>query len=238
MFMRKKGWRCKVYEFKDYFTIFLDRYPDILSSLLKHLQISGIAIVLGCMVSIPLGIYLAKTSMKWIQSLAFTITNIFQTIPSLAMLAIFIPLMGIGMKPAIVALFLYSLMPILRNTFAAFESIDPEVIESAKGMGFNAFQRLISVEIPLAIPYIMSGVRLTTIYIINWATLAAVIGAGGLGELIIGGMGVNNKPLIFAAAVMAMALAFLADFIFSRFEKLFSHKKGENDMQTKMEEKL
>lgn len=234
MYMHRKGWRSKVYEFKDYFTIFLDRYPDILSSVARHLQISGIAIILGCIVSIPLGIYLAKTSIKWVQSLAFTITNIFQTIPSLAMLAIFIPLMGIGMKPAIVALFLYSLMPILRNTFAAFESIDPGVVESAKGMGFNTFQRLVSVEIPLAMPYIMSGVRLTMVYIINWATLAAVIGAGGLGELIIGGMGVNNKPLIFAAAVMAMALAFLADFLFSQFEKLFSQK---SKTQMNMEEK-
>lgn len=235
--MRKKGWRRRMYEFKDYFTIFLDRYPDIFSALMRHLQISGIAIILGCLVSIPLGIYLSKTSVKWIQSVAFTITNIFQTIPSLAMLAVFIPLMGIGMKPAIVALFLYSLMPILRNTFAAFESIDPEVIESAKGMGFNAFQRLLSVEIPLAMPYIMSGVRLTMVYIINWATLAAVIGAGGLGQLIIGGMGVNNKPLIFAAALMAMVLALLANLVFSQIEKLFTRKQSNNE-PIQMEEKV
>lgn len=225
-----------MYELKDYFTIFVDRFPDILSALMRHLQISGIAIALGCLVSIPLGIYLAKTSAKWLQSTVFTITNIFQTIPSLAMLAIFIPLMGIGMKPAIVALFLYSLMPILRNTFAAFESIDKEVIESAKGMGFNSFQRLLSVELPLAMPYIMSGVRLTMVYIINWATLAAVIGAGGLGQLIIGGMGVNNKPLIFAAAVMAMALALLADFVFSQFEKLLGRKDGKKEMSIQMED--
>lgn len=237
MFMHKKGWRSRMHEFKDYFTIFLTRYPDLLEALLKHLQIAGIAIVLGCALSIPLGIFLAKTSIKWVQSIAFTITNIFQTIPSLAMLAIFIPLMGVGMKPAIVALFLYSLMPILRNTFAAFESIDPDVIESAKGMGFNGSQRLVSVEIPLAMPYIMSGIRLTTVYIINWATLAAVIGAGGLGELIIGGMGVNNKPLIFAAAMMAMVLAFFANFLFSQFEKLFSHQK-KNNRSIPMEEKV
>lgn len=237
MFMDEKGWRSTVYEFKDYFTIFLDRYPDILTALMRHLQITGIAIALGCLISIPLGVYLAKTSLKWIQSIAFTITNIFQTIPSLAMLAIFIPLMGVGMKPAVVALLLYSLMPILRNTFAAFESIDPEIIESAKGMGYNSFQRLVSVEIPLAMPYIMSGVRMTTVYIINWATLAAVIGAGGLGQLIIGGMGVNNKPLIFAAAVTAMALALLTDLVFSQFQKMFSRKKRKNDMPIQMEEK-
>lgn len=227
-----------MYDFTDYFTIFVSRYSDLLTALVKHLQISASAIVLGCILSIPLGIFLAKTSITWIQSIAFTITNIFQTIPSLAMLAIFIPLMGVGMKPAITALFLYSLMPILRNTYAAFESIDREIIESAKGMGFNTLQRLVSVEIPLAMPYIMSGIRLTTVYIINWATLAAVIGAGGLGELIIGGMGVNNKPLIFAAAVMAMALAFFANILFSQFEKLFSHRKSTHEELIQMEEKV
>lgn len=226
-----------MYEFKDYFTIFLNRYPDLLTALMKHLQISASAIVLGCIVSIPLGIFLAKTSITWIRSIAFTVTNVFQTIPSLAMLAIFIPLMGVGIKPAITALFLYSLLPILRNTFAAFESIDQEVIESAKGMGYNILQRLLSVEIPLAMPYIMSGIRLTTVYIINWATLAAVIGAGGLGELIIGGMGVNNKPLIFAAALMAMVLAFFANFLFSQFEKLFSRRKNTDKELIQMEEK-
>src|SRR5699024_8755096 len=128
-----------------------------------------------------------KTTIKWIQTVVFTITNIFQTIPSLAMLAIFIPIIGIGLKPAVVALFLYSLMPILRNTSAAFESIASEITEAARGMGYGSFQRLMFIELPIAMPYIMSGVRLTMVYLINWATLAGIIGAGGLGELIIGG---------------------------------------------------
>ncbi|HLR03411.1 MAG TPA: ABC transporter permease [Virgibacillus sp.] len=227
-----------MYEFSDYFHVFVERHSDIIASLLKHLQISGIAILLGCIVAIPLGVFLAKTSIGWIKSLVFTITNIFQTIPSLAMLAIFIPLIGIGMKPAIVALFLYSLMPILRNTYAAFESIDPGIIESAKGMGYNAMQRMIHVEVPIAMPYIMSGVRLTMVYIINWATLAGLIGAGGLGQLIIGGMGVNNKPLIFAAAIMAMVLALVADFVFAKFENLFKKKENRKQIPIQMEESV
>ncbi|RST74104.1 ABC transporter permease [Siminovitchia acidinfaciens] len=203
----------------EYIYIFVERSSDITEALLRHLYISGVSVLLGCLVAIPLGIFITKTTYQWIRSTVFTITNVFQTIPSLAMLAIFIPLIGIGMKPAIVALFLYSLLPILRNTYAAFESIEPGIIEAAKGMGYSSLQRLVQIEFPLALPYIMSGIRLTTVYIINWATLAALIGAGGLGQLIIGGMGVNNKPLILAAAILSMALALVVDFLFGGLEK-------------------
>lgn len=222
----------------DYVYIFVDRSSDITDALLRHLLISGLAILFGCLVAIPLGIFIAKTSYQWIQSIVFTVTNIFQTIPSLAMLAIFIPLIGIGIKPAVIALFVYSLMPILRNTYAAFESIDPGVIESAKGMGYSSLQRLIQIEVPLAVPYIMSGVRLTMVYIINWATLAALIGAGGLGQLIIGGMGVNNKPLILAAAIVAMLLALIVDFLFGKFEKLFTRKESSKQQSIEGESKI
>src|SRR5699024_4435091 len=127
---------------------------------------------------------------------------------------------------------------ILRNTYAAFESIDPTIIESAKGMGFNSFQRLIQVEIPLALSYIMSGIRLTTVYIINWTTLATLIGAGGLGQLIVGGMAVNNRPLIFAAAVLAMLLALVVDFFFGKFEAVFSRKDKTNKIKIKTENEI
>lgn len=225
------------YDISDYFYVFLERHSDITHALLKHLLIAGTAILLGCIIAIPLGIFLAKTSIGWLQSIVFTITNVFQTIPSLAMLAIFIPLIGIGMKPAVVALFLYSLMPILRNTFAAFQSIEPGIIKSAQGMGYSPLQRMVIVEVPIAMPYIMSGVRLTMVYLINWATLAGVIGAGGLGELIIGGMGVNNKPLIFASAIVAMALALVIDFLFAQFENLFKKKEKKEKIPIQMEEK-
>lgn len=220
---------------RDYVYIFVERSADITDALLRHLLISGLAILFGCLIAIPLGIYISKTSHQWIESIVFTITNIFQTIPSLAMLAIFIPLIGIGIKPAVIALFVYSLMPILRNTYAAFESIDSGIIESAKGMGFSSLQRLIKIELPLAFPYIMSGVRLTMVYIINWATLAALIGAGGLGQLIIGGMGINNKPLILAAAITAMVLALVVDFLFGRIEKFFTKQESSKNLSIEME---
>src|SRR5690625_3843227 len=105
-----------LYNMKDYFLIFIERWDDLLDAFLQHILISSLSILLACLVAIPLGIYLSKTTKKWLQTIAFTITNIFQTIPSLAMLAIFIRLIGIGLKPAVTALFLYSLIPILRNT--------------------------------------------------------------------------------------------------------------------------
>ncbi|KKI90752.1 choline ABC transporter permease [Bacillus sp. SA1-12] len=190
-----------------------------MKALTEHLGLTAGAVLLGCIVAIPLGIYLTKTKVQWIRSLSFTITNIFQTIPSLALLAILIPLIGIGTLPAIIALFLYSLMPILRNTYSGFKSIDPGIMEAAKGMGYSPRQRLIKIELPLAIPFIMSGIRLTTVYIISWATLATLIGAGGLGQLIVGGLAVYDKPLIFASALLAMVLALVMDFLLSLVEK-------------------
>jgi len=221
---------------QEYIFIFFERSEDITDALLRHILISGVSVFLACLVAIPIGIYLSKTSHQWIQATVFTITNIFQTIPSLAMLAIFIPLIGIGLKPAIIALFLYSLLPILRNTYAAFESLDEGIVESAIGMGYGTLQRLIQVEIPLAMPYIMSGIRLTTVYIISWATLAALIGAGGLGQLIIGGMGVNNKPLILAAAILAMVLALVVDFLFAKVENSFLKRSNRDEKSIIMEE--
>lgn len=199
--------------------IFTQRWQDLYQALIEHIILSVGAVILGCIVAIPLGIFLAKTSIAWIRSLIFTIANIFQTIPSLALLAILIPLLGIGTTPAIIALFLYSLMPILQNTYSGFQAIEPDIIEAAKAVGYSSRQRLFKIELPLAIRYIMSGIRLTTVYVISWATLATLIGAGGLGELIVGGLSVYDKPLIFASAFLAMALALLVDFVLSAFEK-------------------
>lgn len=208
----------------NYLTVFIDRAPTLLTALVEHLMMTVIAVLLGCLVAIPLGIFLTKTNIQWIRSVTFTITNIFQTIPSLAMLGILLPLLGVGLVPAIVALFLYSLMPVLRNTYAGFKSIDDGVIQSAIGMGYSPVQRLFQIELPLATPYIMSGIRLTTVYIINWATLATLIGAGGLGQPIISGLGVYDKPLILAAAILSMLLALAADFILGLVEKAFFRK--------------
>lgn len=207
-----------------YISVFYERMPDLLDKLYEHLSLTGISVFLGCLVAIPLGIILAKTSVQWIRSIVFNVINVFQTIPSLALLAMIAPLLGFGFKTAVVALFLYSLMPILKNTFSGFDSVDEDIIESAKGMGFSSMQRIVKIELPLALPYIMSGVRITTVYIISWAVLAGLIGAGGLGELILAALSLNDKPLVIASAVMAMVLALVADYLLGFVEKLPTKK--------------
>lgn len=207
----------------DYILFLQERYTDILILLGEHLYIALFSVILGCLFAIPLGILLTKLKRGVVTSAAFTVANIFQTIPTIALLAIMIPFLGIGMKPAIFALFLYSLLPLLRNTYSGIKSVDPGVIESAKGMGLNAGQRLLQIELPLAFPYIMSGLRLTTVYIISWTTLAALIGAGGLGDLILSGIGINNQFLIYTGAVLAIGLALLTDFVLGRVQKKLSH---------------
>lgn len=208
----------------EYAEFLRERYPDILNATQEHLMISMTSVILGSLVAIPLGMYLANNRIKWIHTIIFGVVNIFQTIPSLALLAIMIPLMGIGVKPAIFALFLYSLMPILRNTYAGFSSVDPAVLESARGMGYSATQRLLQIQLPLAFPYLMSGIRVTTVYIISWTTLATLIGAGGLGEFIFSGIGVNKKELIVTGAVSAIILALLADLVLGKIENWLSRK--------------
>lgn len=196
-----------------------ERYPEVLSAAANHIEISLVAVGLGALVSIPLGIALSGDKRGGLRTVVFTIANLFQTIPSLALLALLIPLFGIGIKPAIFALFLYSLLPILRNTYAGFKSVDPGLIDAARGMGYSRFQRLVKIQLPLSMPYIMSGLRITTVYVISWATLAALIGAGGLGVLIFSGMGVNKNELIFTGAAAAIALALAADFVLGWIEK-------------------
>jgi osmoprotectant transport system permease protein len=208
----------------DYLEFWQERYQSILEYTFQHLFISAVAVILGAVVAIPLGIYLSKVQLKFVRNLVFNLTNIFQTIPTIALLAIMIPFLGIGMKPAITALFLYSLLPLLRNTYAGVSSVDPGVIESAKGMGYNSLQLLIKIEIPLAFPYIMSGLRVTSVYIISWTTIAAVIGAGGLGGLVIAGLGFNDKFLIFTGTIMAVIMALVTDLVMGKIEKKIAYK--------------
>lgn len=203
----------------DYIDFFKSRHMEILDYTVQHLYMSFFAVLLGIIITLPLGIYLTKVKAKPVRSLIFGVTNVFQTIPTIALLAILIPVMGIGFKPAVTALFLYSLLPLLRNTYTGIQSVDPAIIESSRGMGLSNLQILWKIEIPLAFPYIMSGIRVTTVYIISWTTLAAVIGAGGLGELVIAGIGFNDKNLIFTGTIMAILLALLADLLLGRIEK-------------------
>ncbi len=206
----------------NYIAFWQEKYSSIFVYTYQHLFISFVVMFLSVLITVPLAIYMTKMKSERPKNLIFNIANIFQTIPTIALLAIMIPILGIGFKPAVAALFLYALLPLLRNTYAGVKSIDPSIIESAKGMGFNTYQRILKIELPVALPYIMSGIRITTVYVISWTTLAALIGAGGLGDLVLAGIGYNDKNMIFTGTLLAIIIAVILDLILGRVEKKIS----------------
>lgn len=203
----------------DFIGYWTENYSSILKYTYEHIIISFTVIILGILFSVPLAIYMTKMKSNKIKNVIFNIANVFQTIPTIAMLAIMIPILGIGFTPAVVALFLYALLPLLRNTYAGIQSIDPGIIEAAKGIGYSTLQSLIKIELPIALPYVMSGIRVTSVYIISWTALAALIGAGGLGDLVLAGIGYNSQPMIFTGTIVAIVIAVLLDLILGRIEK-------------------
>ncbi|ENH95828.1 glycine betaine/carnitine/choline ABC transporter, permease protein [Gracilibacillus halophilus YIM-C55.5] len=206
----------------DYFEYWQEDYVSILEYTGEHLLISFVVMLISIMVTVPLAVYMTKMKQEKIKSVIFNIANVFQTIPTVALLAIMIPLFGIGFTPSVVALFLYALLPLLRNTYTGIQSIDSSIVEAAKGMGFSTMQRLFKIELPAALPYVMSGIRVTTVYIISWTTLAALIGGGGLGDLVLAGIGYNDQQMIFTGTFLAIVIALLLDLLFDRFEKKYS----------------
>lgn len=203
--------------------IFQDRKSQLLSALLEHIELSFIALFFAVVIAIPLGIYITRH--KKIAEGIIGITSVIQTIPSLALLGILIPLFGIGRVPATIALVAYALLPILRNTYTGIKEVDPSLIEAARAMGMNSRKRLLKVEMPLAMPVIMAGIRTAMVLIVGTATLAALIGAGGLGDIILLGIDRNNPQLILLGAIPAALLAILFDLLLKIFEKI-SYKKA------------
>ena len=194
-----------------------ERHEELLNALLQHMQISLISIFIAVIIAVPLGIIL--TSHRRIAEPIIQITAIFQTIPSLALLGILIPLVGIGQVPAVIALVIYAILPILRNTYTGIKEIDPVLIEAAEAMGMDRRKQLYKVELPLAMPVIMAGIRTSMVLIIGTATLAALIGAGGLGDLILLGIDRNNNSLILIGAIPAALLAIIFDVLLRYLEK-------------------
>jgi osmoprotectant transport system permease protein len=195
---------------------------DILRKTGTHLLLTFSALLLAIFFAIPLGIWLYWHP-HFSKSILY-ITGLLQTIPSIALLAILIPLFGIGTLPAIVALFLYAVLPILRNTLTGLQSIDPLLKKVADGIGMSRYQKLTLVEFPLALPVVMAGIRTAAVINVGTATLAAFIGAGGLGEFIVTGLALNNTELILRGAIPAALLALLVEIAFTILEKAWVPK--------------
>lgn len=198
------------------------RAPVTVELVGEHLLLTGIAVVLAILFAVPLGIVLTRR--EALSGPVLAMTGIIQTIPSLALLAFMIPIpgLGLGTRSAVVALFLYALLPILRNTVTGIREVDAAAVEAARGMGLTDSQLLRLVELPLALPTVMAGIRTATVISIGVATLAAFIGAGGLGEPILTGLQLNEPLLILSGAVPAALLALLADFLLGFIDRLLA----------------
>jgi len=199
-----------------------DALGEILAKTWVHLQLTAIAMIAAILVALPLGILIYHYAA--VAKPILYLTGLLQTIPSIALLALMIPLFGIGVVPAIIALFLYALLPILRNTTIALFSIDPLIKKVATGIGLTRWQRLRYIEIPLSTPTIFAGIKTATVISIGTATLAAFIGAGGLGEFIVTGLTLNNTSMILKGAIPAALLAIGVEFFFELIENIFVPK--------------
>ncbi|WP_205601387.1 ABC transporter permease/substrate-binding protein [Virgibacillus sp. YIM 98842] len=208
----------------EFISVFQNRQGMLLEKIWEHLQISLTSLLIAIIIAVPLGLVLTRYQRA--AEPIIGLSAIMQTIPSLAVLAFLIPFFGIGITPAIIALTLYGLLPILRNVYTGIKEVDPALKEAATGMGMSSFRRLTKVELPIATPVIMAGIRTSMVLIVGTTTIAALIGAGGLGEVILLGLDRGaDVNLIILGAIPAALLAIALDFILRGFER-FSTKFG------------
>lgn len=196
---------------------FLKNNPSLIFNLiLEHLQLTGTAILSAIVIGVPLGIVI--TRYKKMADPILAIASIFQTIPSIAFFGLLIPILGIGKRTAILVLFLYALLPIVKNTYTGIKEVSPFMIDAGRGMGMTNMQILRMVELPQSLSVIMAGVRIATVINIGTTTIAAYVGGGGLGELIFRGIQMYRNEMILAGAVPAALLAIFADKILGYVE--------------------
>jgi len=196
----------------------------LLQRTLRHLGLCLVALALGCLVALPLALLLIRRD-RWAEGIIRAI-GMTQTIPSIALLAFFVPLLGIGIVPALTALWLYSLFPILRNAYTGLRDAGPEAVEAATAMGMTPWQTLTQIRLPLAAPVIMAGLRTAAVLSVGTATLAAFIGAGGLGEPIVTGLQLADTRMILSGAIPAAFLAIAVDALLAGLERLATPRFG------------
>lgn len=203
--------------FEEFIYQFGIRSEDLVTNLITHMELVFLSMLLAILIGVPLGILITR-----VPKLATAVlggAGILQTIPSLALLGFMIPVFGIGLKTAIAALFLYSLLPIIRNTYAGIKDVDSATTEAAKGMGMTSMQVLFKVELPLALSVIMAGIKTATVINVGTATLAAFIGAGGLGDFIFLGITRGNDALVLLGAIPAALLAIALELLLGLLER-------------------
>lgn len=212
---------------------YAQNYSYVWEEFYRHFLMSAYGVLFAAIVAIPVGVFIARHARlsKWVIS----ITNVIQTIPALAMLAVLMLVFGLGANTVVASLFLYSLLPIVRNTYTGIKNVDQSLIESGRGMGMTKFQLLWMVELPLALSVIMAGLRTALVIAISIATIGAFIGGGGLGSIIIRGTNVaDGTAIILAGAIPTAVMAVGADLVMGWMEKsLMPGKKSKKQVQVK-----
>ncbi|SHI47042.1 osmoprotectant transport system permease protein [Clostridium cavendishii DSM 21758] len=204
----------------EFINFIISRKEQILELLWQHMQLTVFAVLLSIVIGVPLGILI--TRVRKLSKPILGIANVVQAIPSLALLGFLIPVLGIGSKPAIVMVVLYSLLPIIKNTYTGLTNINSDILEAAKGIGMTKTQILKMVQLPLALPIMMAGIRISAVTAVGLMTIAAFIGAGGLGYMVFSGVQTVDNNMILAGAIPACMLALLIDFIVGKIEKSVS----------------
>jgi len=199
---------------------FAEQGDALVTATIEHIGLSLISLGLGILVAVPIGILLSQVPK--VANVVIGIAGVLQTIPTLALLALMVPILGVGPVPAVVALFIYSLLPILRNAYLGMAGVNPNVVDAAKGMGMSTTQVIRKVQLPLAIPVIMAGIRLSAVYVIAWTTIAAYIGGGGLGEFIFNGLQTYRQDLIFGGTIPVIIIAIVMDLVAGYLERKLS----------------
>ncbi len=200
------------------FDYMADNSSQLLNLLIEHIQLTATAVGIAILIGVPLGILISYV--RVLSKPIIGVANVVQAIPSMALLGLAIPLLGIGVLPSVFMVTLYSLLPIIKNTYTGIANIDPELVEAAKGIGLTRWQVLYKVKIPMALPVIMAGVRISAVTAVGLMTMAAFIGAGGLGYMVFSGIRTSNNLQILAGAIPACILALLVDWIMGLVEKL------------------
>ncbi|URZ15049.1 glycine betaine ABC transporter substrate-binding protein [Clostridium felsineum] len=213
----------------------IDRKDQIFSLFIQHIELTLFAVIISIIIGVPIGILITRA--RKISSSVIALANIAQSIPSMALLGFLIPFFGIGSKPAIVMVVLYSLLPIIKNTFTGLKNVQPHIIEAATGIGLTKNQILIKISLPLAMPVIMSGIRISVVTAVGLMTIAAFIGAGGLGYLVFSGVQTVNNNMILAGAIPASILALLLDFIIGKIENLVTTEGRKKSRSKKVNKK-
>lgn len=211
----------------EFFDYMLENKDQILSLCIEHIQLTAIALIIAIIIGVPIGILISYK--KKLNKPVLGITSVTQAIPSMALLGFMIPFLGIGTAPAIVVVVLYSLLPIIKNTYTGITNIPSSTIEAATGIGLTRAQILTKIQIPQALPIIMAGVRISSVSAVGLMTMAAFIGGGGLGYLIFSGIRTVNNYQILAGAIPACILALLVDYFFGAIEKLVTPLSLQSD---------